>query len=95
MFHRIYGLCMQCLHGKLAIDLIEAEKINKILIFILSAAIMNVPPPQRPWIPLAIPNRTRPACKFYQLKPVHSALRDHNNKPFMVSIHFPKQFYLP
>lgn len=31
--------------------------------FAFHFSVVNAPPPQRPWIPLARPNRTRPACK--------------------------------
>lgn len=51
---------------------------------------MNVPPPQRPWIPLAIPNRTRPACKFNQQMSLCSRVTaDTNPTHFIFSVFSP------
>lgn len=39
----------------------DTRHFNRLLVCF---SVVNAPPPQRPWIPLARPNRSRPACKF-------------------------------
>lgn len=39
----------------------------KVTYFFLFVSVSATLPPQRPWIPLTRPNRTRPTCKYYHI----------------------------
>ncbi|XP_055700412.1 CCR4-NOT transcription complex subunit 6-like [Phlebotomus papatasi] len=67
---KLFHLHVLGLHGNpLGKDILsiynEPNGTQKLLTFMLDNLTVSAgPPPQRPWIPLARPNRTRPACIF-------------------------------
>ncbi|XP_077285729.1 CCR4-NOT transcription complex subunit 6-like twin [Arctopsyche grandis] len=67
---KLFNLCSLGLHGNpLSKEIFnlygDTNGTHKLLTYLLDSLQMRVPhPPQRPWIPLTRPNRTRPTCIF-------------------------------